>query len=97
MIGGRPSRVIRQAVRQRIGRRGPQGSTTPRQKPPNHAPSCVASAAAGVPVASTNTATLAPRSIAEQYTHHGITTPSLGSPVKSLRGNRPSHASAFGV
>ena len=37
MIGGRPARVIRQAVRQPIGVRGPASSRQPSRKPPNHA------------------------------------------------------------
>jgi hypothetical protein len=37
MIGGRPSLSIRQAVRQRIGWRGPAGSRQPSANPLNHA------------------------------------------------------------
>ncbi len=37
LIGGRPSRVIRQTVRHFIGLRGPHGVRTPSMKPPHHA------------------------------------------------------------
>lgn len=36
MMGGRPARVIRQAVRSEIGRRPPASARQPEAKPANH-------------------------------------------------------------